>query len=84
MGKTWLMVNLPSLPESLQRRLIQSHVKWWSGRLEAGGSVEMQHLYKEKMITKFRKNVKIAEATEEAKEQHYEVPTDFFKLRKRF
>ena len=28
----------------------------------------------------FRENEKIAEATEEAKEQHYEVPTDFFKL----
>ena len=75
------MINLPSLPESLQRRLIQSHLRWWSGRLRAGGDVEKQHFYKEKMIKKFRENVKIAENTEEAKEQHYEVPTDFFKLR---
>ena len=32
------------------------------------------------MVQIFRENVAIAEATEEAKEQHYEVPTEFFKL----
>lgn len=78
--KKWLMVNLPALPEKLQRTLIQSHVKWWSLRLQAGGDVEKQHFYKQKMVKVFRENSKIAEATEEAKEQHYEVPTDFFKL----
>ena len=48
--------------------------------MEAGGNVEKQHEYKQKMVKIFRENEKIAEATEEAKEQHYEVPTEFFKL----
>jgi len=78
--KKWLMVNLPNLPESIQRRLIQSHLTWWSTRLNANGSVEQQHFYKRKMIKIFRENTNIAEATEEAKEQHYEVPTAFYKL----
>ena len=55
-------------------------MKWWSSRLQAGGNVEKQHEYKAKMVKIFRENEKIAEATEEAKEQHYEVPTEFFKL----
>jgi len=76
----WLMANLPLLPEYIQRKLIQSHLKWWSSRLEADGSAEKQHFYREKMVKIFRENDKIAEATEEAKEQHYEVPTEFFKL----
>ena len=42
--------------------------------------MEKQHEYKTKMVKIFRENEKIAEATEEAKEQHYEVPTEFFKL----
>jgi len=78
--ESWLMASLPKMPEWLQRKLIQSHLKWWSGRLEAGGDAEKQHHYREKMIKVFRENEKIAEATEEAKEQHYEVPTDFFLL----
>ena len=49
-------------------------------RLNASGSVETQHEYKQKMVKIFRENEAIAEATEEAKEQHYEVPTEFFKL----
>ena len=49
-------------------------------RLNANGSVEKQHEYKQKMVKIFRENEAIAEATEEAKEQHYEVPTEFFKL----
>ena len=49
-------------------------------RLNASGSVEKQHEYKQKMVKIFRENEAIAEATEEAKEQHYEVPTEFFKL----
>ena len=32
------------------------------------------------MVKIFRENEAIAEATEEAKEQHYEVPTEFFKF----
>jgi len=78
--QSWLMQNLPGLPESLQRILIRSHLKWWSSRLACGGDVEKQHFYKEKLVKVFRENEKIAEATEKAKEQHYEVPTEFFKL----
>ena len=78
--ESWLMASLPSLPEFIQRRLIQSHLRWWSKRLEAGGDAEKQHFYREKMVKIFRENEEIAIATEEAKEQHYEVPTDFFKL----
>ena len=48
--------------------------------MACGGDVEKQHFYKEKLVKVFRENEKIAEATEEAKEQHYEVPTEFFKL----
>ena len=48
--ESWLMASLPSMPEWLQRKLIQSHLKWWSGRLEAGGDAEKQHHYREKMI----------------------------------
>jgi len=76
----WLMQTLPSLPEGIQRLLIRSHLRWWSSRLNASGSVETQHEYKQKMVKIFRENEAIAEATEEAKEQHYEVPTEFFKL----
>lgn len=46
----WLMANLPVLPEYIQRKLIQSHLKWWSSRLEADGSAEKQHFYREKMV----------------------------------
>jgi len=76
----WGMAKLPDLPERIQRYLIRAHLAWWSSRLEAGGNVEKQHEYKQKMVKIFRENEKIAEATEEAKEQHYEVPTEFFKL----
>ena len=78
--QSFFMAKLSELPESLQRVLIRSHLSWWIKRLDASGSVEKQHFYKNKMIKIFRENEKIAEATEEAKEQHYEVPTQFFKL----
>ena len=76
------MINLPSLPEGLQRRLIKTQLKSWSNRLLANENVEEQHFFKNKMVKIFRDNEKIAEDTDLAKEQHYEVPTEFFKLRK--
>ena len=55
--------------------------KRWSrySRLESLVDFDVTHLLLVS-IQIFRENDKIAEATEEAKEQHYEVPTEFFKL----
>ncbi|KAK7500605.1 hypothetical protein BaRGS_00008180 [Batillaria attramentaria] len=49
----------------------------WIKKLECEGDVEKQHNFKKKFIARLRHSV-IAEATDKANEQHYEVPTDFF------
>jgi hypothetical protein len=49
----------------------------WIEKLECGGDVEKQHHFKKKFIERLRHST-IAEATDKANEQHYEVPSDFF------
>ena len=48
-------------------------------RLECDGDVEKRSFYKRKFIETLKlKTIPIALHTDKAKEQHYEVPTDFF------
>ena len=49
----------------------------WIDKLNCGGDVEKQHHFKKRFLHRLRHSV-IAEDTEKANEQHYEVPTDFF------
>ena len=48
-------------------------------KLSCDGDIERQHFFKKKFIQKL-KTSPIAIETDKANEQHYEVPTDFFKL----
>lgn len=56
---------------------VRENMKLWIQKLECGGDVEKQHNFKKKFISRLRNSV-IAECTDKANEQHYEVPTDFF------
>lgn len=56
---------------------VRSNMEMWIRKLECDGDVEKQHIFKKKFISCLRQSV-IAEATDKANEQHYEVPTEFF------
>ena len=49
----------------------------WIQKLECGGDVEKQHHFKKRFVSRLRHSI-IAEDTDKANEQHYEVPTEFF------
>ncbi|PVD34768.1 hypothetical protein C0Q70_06045 [Pomacea canaliculata] len=59
------------------REGVRSNMEMWIRKLECDGDVEKQHIFKKKFISRLRQSV-IAEATDKANEQHYEVPTEFF------
>ena len=50
----------------------------WLEKLNCGGDIEKQHFFKTKFINKLRSSP-VATDTDKANEQHYEVPTQFFK-----
>ncbi|XP_065051146.1 uncharacterized protein LOC135680867 [Rhopilema esculentum] len=62
--------------ESL-RESVRQNLRTWLDKLQCGGDVELKMSYKRKLISKLRKSP-VAINTEDANEQHYEVPTEFF------
>ena len=50
----------------------------WIDKLNCDGDIEKQQFFKKKFIKRLRTSP-VAIETEKANEQHYEVPTEFFK-----
>ena len=50
----------------------------WIDKLNCDGDIEKQQFFKKKFIQRLRTSP-VAIETEKANEQHYEVPTEFFK-----
>ncbi|XP_001641686.2 (S)-coclaurine N-methyltransferase [Nematostella vectensis] len=59
------------------REGIRQNLSSWLQKLSCDGDVERKLEYKKKLVKKLRVSP-IAVATEQANEQHYEVPTEFF------
>ncbi|XP_076467775.1 uncharacterized protein LOC143298736 [Babylonia areolata] len=59
------------------REAVRQNMAVWIQKLECGGDVEKQHHFKKRFLSRLRHSG-IAEDTDKANEQHYEVPTDFF------
>ncbi|KAH9492635.1 hypothetical protein Btru_024126 [Bulinus truncatus] len=59
------------------RQGVRQSLEGWSKKLDCNGDIEKQHLFKKKFVDSLRV-APIATHTEEANEQHYEVPTEFF------
>ena len=56
---------------------VRDRIDPWIKKLQCNGDIEKQWYYKRRFIDRLR-NSKIAEETDKANEQHYEVPTDFY------
>ncbi|XP_069102647.1 uncharacterized protein [Argopecten irradians] len=59
------------------REGVRQHLASWIRKLDCGGDIEKQHLFKSKFIQSL-KTSPVAIETDKANEQHYEVPTEFF------
>ncbi|XP_064636303.1 uncharacterized protein LOC135493184 [Lineus longissimus] len=60
------------------REGVRQNLSHWIMKLECGGDVEKQQEFKRKFLNKLKQSV-VAIETDTANEQHYEVPTEFFK-----
>lgn len=63
--------------DKILRETVRQNMGVWIKKLECDGDVEKQHHFKKRFLTRLRQST-IAEDTDKANEQHYEVPTDFF------
>ncbi|KAK7097765.1 uncharacterized protein [Littorina saxatilis] len=63
--------------DDVLREGVRQNMDVWVEKLECGGDVEKQHQFKKKFLARLRDST-IAESTDKANEQHYEVPTEFF------
>lgn len=59
------------------RNGVRANLAAWVKKLECGGDVEKQAIFKKKFLERLRTSP-VAIETEKANEQHYEVPTEFF------
>lgn len=64
--------------DSALREGVRQQLKAWLNKLDCGGDIEKQHFFKTKFIQSL-KTSPVAVETDKANEQHYEVPTEFFK-----
>ena len=65
------------MEDQVLRKTIRQNLQKWLEKLRCDGDVEQKMMYKRKFIRKL-KSAPVAINTEDANEQHYEVPTDFF------
>jgi len=65
--------------DEILREGVRANLSGLVSKLSCDGDIERQHFFKKKFIQKL-KTSPIAIETDKANEQHYEVPTDFFKL----
>ena len=56
---------------------VTGSLSFWANKLACNGNIEQQWEFKSKFIDRLRKS-DIAEQTDKANEQHYEVPTDYY------
>ncbi|XP_059141799.1 uncharacterized protein LOC131929550 [Physella acuta] len=63
--------------DKVLRQGVIQNLESWVNKLECGGDVEKQHLFKKRFLDRLRVSP-IATDTEDANKQHYEVPTEFF------
>lgn len=64
--------------DKLLRAGVHENLSSWLKKLHCGGDEELKLLYKMKMVQKLRSSP-VAIDVDKANEQHYEVPTEFFK-----
>lgn len=57
---------------------VRLNLSAWIDKLKCDGDIEKQHFFKKKFIQRLRTSP-VAIETDKANEQHYEVPTEFFK-----
>ncbi|XP_052694604.1 uncharacterized protein LOC128172908 [Crassostrea angulata] len=60
------------------RQGVRLNLSAWIDKLKCDGDIEKQHFFKKKFIQRLRTSP-VAIETDKANEQHYEVPTEFFK-----
>ena len=64
--------------DDILRNAVRQNLDKWLQKLDCSGNVEKKLEYKLKFVEKLRSSP-VAVETERANEQHYEVPTDFFR-----
>ena len=64
--------------DDILRNAVRQNLDKWLQKLDCSGDVEKKLEYKLKFVEKLRSSP-VAVETERANEQHYEVPTDFFR-----
>lgn len=64
--------------DDVLREGVRANLEAWSRKLDCGGDIEKQNHFK-KLFIKRLKRSPVAIETDKANEQHYEVPTEFFK-----
>ena len=64
--------------DDILRNAVRQNLDKWLQKLDCSGDVEKKLQYKLKFVEKLRTSP-VAVETERANEQHYEVPTDFFR-----
>ncbi|KAL3859484.1 hypothetical protein ACJMK2_009703 [Sinanodonta woodiana] len=64
--------------DDILRNGVRQNLDAWIKKLECDGDIEKQHAFKKKFLEKL-KTSPVAIETDKANEQHYEVPTEFFK-----
>lgn len=64
-------------PDEEVRKGVTDSLGYWVSKLECGGDAEKQWHFKRKFIERLRQSP-IAEQTDLANEQHYEVPTEYY------
>ncbi|XP_013397285.1 (S)-coclaurine N-methyltransferase [Lingula anatina] len=61
------------------REAVRQNLGNWLKKLDCGGDVEKQLAFKKRLIAKLKSSPVIAIETTTANQQHYEVPTEFYK-----
>lgn len=73
-----LLIMESSNEDDILRNAVRQNLDKWLQKLDCSGDVEKKLEYKLKFVEKLRSSP-VAVETERANEQHYEVPTDFFR-----
>ena len=69
--------------DNILRDAVRQNLDKWLQKLDCSGDVEEKLVYKMKFVEKLRSSP-VAIETALANEQHYEVPTDFFRTVSQF